>query len=43
MDPSVADGCASKKRSAKESEEFEEFEAKKAKIRNLESVFRSEG
>ncbi|XP_022041298.1 DEAD-box ATP-dependent RNA helicase 11-like [Helianthus annuus] len=31
------------KRSAEESEEFEEFGAKRAKIRDLESIFRSEG
>ncbi|KAF5790455.1 hypothetical protein HanRHA438_Chr09g0395091 [Helianthus annuus] len=43
MDPSVADGSASKKRFAEESDEFEEFGAKRAKIRDLESVFRSEG
>ncbi|KAM0034375.1 hypothetical protein Hdeb2414_s0016g00496911 [Helianthus debilis subsp. tardiflorus] len=43
MDPSAADGSASKKRFAEESEEFEEFGAKRAKIRDLESVFRSEG
>ncbi|MFS8001370.1 hypothetical protein Hanom_Chr13g01189601 [Helianthus anomalus] len=43
MDPSVADGSASKKRFAEESDEFEEFGAKRAKIRDLEFVFRSEG
>ncbi|MFS7933825.1 hypothetical protein Hanom_Chr04g00384351 [Helianthus anomalus] len=42
MDPSVEDWSASKKRFAEESDEFKEYGAKRAKIRDLEFVFRSE-
>nr|XP_043617913.1 uncharacterized protein LOC122589658 [Erigeron canadensis] len=43
MEDSIVAGSVSKKRVCEDSDQVQEFEQKRAKIRDLESVFRSEG